>query len=70
MSNIQQAVDLIFGKGTTTPEYLAQEFEAIYRAFAYNHICSEDDSKMSKREACDALYNLESLIDGLRGKNV
>lgn len=70
MKNIQEAVDLIFGKGVTSTEYLIEEFEAIHRAFAYNHIWAEDDAKMGKREACDALYNLTALIDGLKGKNL
>ena len=70
MTKIHDAVDVIFGKGITTPEYLIDEFEAIYRAFAYNHIFSDDDAKMGKRQACDALHNLESLIDGLKGKNL
>lgn len=70
MTKIQEAVDMLFGKGITTPEYLIEEFEAIYRAFAHNHIWADDDAKMGKREACDALYNLTALIDGLKGKNM
>lgn len=72
MTKIHEAVDILFGKGITTPEYLIEEFEAIHRAFAYNHIWAEQsgDAKMDARKACDALYNLEALIDGLRGKNL
>lgn len=67
---LQIAVDILFGKGITTPEYLAKEFESIYRAFVYNHIWSDDNAKLGCREACDAIYNLEALIDGLRGERV
>ena len=70
MTKIHEAVDVIFGKGVTSPEYVIEEFEAIHRAFAYNHIWADDDAKMGKREACDALFNLTALIDGLRGKNL
>lgn len=70
MTKINEAVDILFGKGVTTPEYLIKEFEAIYRAFAYNQVRLEDDSKMSNLEACDALFNLESLIEGLKGKYI
>ena len=69
-NKLQEAIDVIFGKGMTSPEYLIEEFEAIYRAFAYNHICADEDAKMCKLDACDALYNLETLIDGLKGKNI
>lgn len=72
MTKIHEAVDILFGKGITTPEYLIEEFEAIHRAFAYNHIWAEQsgDAKMGARQACDALYNLEALIDGLKGKHL
>lgn len=72
MTKIHEAVDVLFGKGITTPEYLIEEFESIHRAFAYNHIWAEQsgDAKMSSRQACDALYNLETLIDGLKGKHL
>lgn len=72
MTKINEAVDVIFGKGVTSPEFLIEEFEAIYRAFAYNHIWADGtgDSKMGKLQACNALYHLEQLIDGLRGKNL
>lgn len=72
MTKIHEAVDVIFGKGVTSPEYLIEEFEAIYRAFAYNHIWADEtgDAKMGSRDACNALYNLEAFIDGLKGKNL
>ena len=70
MSKIHEAVDILFGKDITTPELLINEFEAIYKAFAYNHIHSEDASMMNNNQACNALYNIEILIDGLRGKNL
>ena len=72
MTKIHEAVDVIFGKGITTPELLVDQFEAIYRAFAYNHIWAEEsgDAKMGRCDACNALYNLEALIDGLKGKNI
>lgn len=72
MTKIHEAIDVIFGKGVTSPEYLIEEFEAIYRTFAYNHILAEGngDSRMGSHEACDALHNLEAFIDGLRGKNL
>jgi len=72
MTKIHEAVDVIFGKGVTSPEYLIEEFEAIYRAFAYNHIWADEtgDAKMGRRDACNALYNLEAFIDGLKGKNL
>ena len=49
-----------------------EEFEEIYRTFAYNHIIAEEagGSRMGCHEACDALYNLTALIDGLKGKNL
>lgn len=72
MTKIHEAVDILFGKGVTTPEYLIEEFEAIHRTFAYNHIIAEEagGSRMGCHEACDALYNLTALIDGLKGKNL
>lgn len=70
MSKIQEAVDILFGKEITTPECLINEFEAIYRAFAYNHIQSENNSIMDNNQACNALYNIEMLIDGLKGKYI
>ena len=72
MTKIHEAVDVIFGKGITTPEFLIEEFEEIYRAFAYNHIFAEENgnSRMNSHEACDALYVLESMIKGLKGKNL
>ena len=72
MTKIHEAVGVIFGKGITSPEYLIEEFEAIYRTFAYNHIRAEEtgDSRMNSHEACDVLHNLESFIEGLKGKNL
>lgn len=72
LEKVQEAVEVLFGKGTTSPEYLIEEFEAIHRAFAYNHIWAEQsgDAKMGARQACDALHNIEAFIDGLRGKNL
>ena len=69
-AKVQEAVDTLFGKGISNVEYLADEFEEICRAFAYNHIWAEDDAKMGRLEACDALHNLATLVDGLRGKNI
>lgn len=72
MTKINEAVDILFGKGITTPEILIEEFESIYRTFAYNHIALEDkgDSRMNGHQACDALFNLSTFIDGLKGKNL
>lgn len=70
INKLQEAVDILFGKGMTDAECLAREFESIYRAFAYNQVRLEDNSKMSNLEACDALFNLESLIEGLKGKYI
>ena len=68
----QEHIDILFGEGITTPEILIEEFESIYRTFAYNHIALEDkgDSIMNGHQACDALFNLSMFIDGLKGKNL
>lgn len=66
-NNIQGAVDILTN-GTYTSEELHTTLALVYRALAYDYIMLDGAACLGKDDMVNALYAVESLIDGLNGR--
>lgn len=68
-SKIKDAVDVLTNR-SYNPDELHETLSLAYRALAYDYIMLDGEACLGKDDMVNALYAVEAIMDGLKGKYI